>query len=168
MLETPAQLFLGAPVVLVACGQWHTVALTMCGEVWSWGKGDDGRLGHGDTRSRGIPTRVRGDKAFSRSRIEMVAAGGGHTIAVADGGEMFTWGAGSFGRLGHKDEQGRLEPTQLVGEFRGSGLAMVAAGPSFTVAGSTLPPMHASHTGISCRAPSRYTEHKAVGTEHDC
>lgn len=32
----------------IACGSGHTVALTTEGEVYSWGRGDDGRLGHGD------------------------------------------------------------------------------------------------------------------------
>ena len=40
----------GRRVVQVACGHQHSVALTLRGEVWSWGRGDHGRLGHGDSR----------------------------------------------------------------------------------------------------------------------
>ena len=33
----------------VACGQFHTLAVDEDRVVWSWGRGDSGALGHGDT-----------------------------------------------------------------------------------------------------------------------
>lgn len=38
----------GVGVRQIACGSGHTVVLTVDGEVYTWGRGDDGRLGHGD------------------------------------------------------------------------------------------------------------------------
>lgn len=38
----------GVGVRQIACGSGHTVVLTIDGEVYTWGRGDDGRLGHGD------------------------------------------------------------------------------------------------------------------------
>ena len=35
-------------VVDVACGVYHTLALTADANVYSWGWGNDGRLGHGE------------------------------------------------------------------------------------------------------------------------
>jgi Regulator of chromosome condensation (RCC1) repeat len=32
----------------IACGSGHTVVLSNAGEIYSVGRGDDGRLGHGD------------------------------------------------------------------------------------------------------------------------
>lgn len=32
----------------IACGSGHTVVLSVTGEIYSVGRGDDGRLGHGD------------------------------------------------------------------------------------------------------------------------
>lgn len=34
-------------VALLACGWRHTVAVTEAGEVYSWGRGVNGQLGHG-------------------------------------------------------------------------------------------------------------------------
>ena len=32
----------------VACGESHTLALSTSGELYSWGSGQQGQLGHGD------------------------------------------------------------------------------------------------------------------------
>merc|ERR1712005_72184 len=34
------------PVVAIAAGQYHSVALSALGEVYTWGCADDGKLGH--------------------------------------------------------------------------------------------------------------------------
>ena len=40
----------------VACGEAHTLALSVDGKtVWSFGNGDLGRLGHGDTGRQILP-----------------------------------------------------------------------------------------------------------------
>ena len=38
----------GIIITQVACGDFHTGAITDTGKLYTWGKGDDGRLGHGD------------------------------------------------------------------------------------------------------------------------
>ncbi len=38
----------GQAVKLLACGWRHTVAVTQAGTVYSWGRGVNGQLGHGD------------------------------------------------------------------------------------------------------------------------
>lgn len=42
-------------VVQVACGSGHTVALTDEGCVYTWGRGDDGRLGRSKPTTRTLP-----------------------------------------------------------------------------------------------------------------
>jgi alpha-tubulin suppressor-like RCC1 family protein len=37
-----------AAVVKVLCGALHTVAVTRAGQVFTWGSGDSGALGHGE------------------------------------------------------------------------------------------------------------------------
>lgn len=43
----------------VSCGGWHTVVVTKSGACYSFGRGEYGRLGLGDTRSRYRPHQVR-------------------------------------------------------------------------------------------------------------
>ncbi len=50
------------------------------GGVWSWGWGEDGRLGHGDTRERLTPTRIH---YFDDKDIISVHSGGGHSLALS-------------------------------------------------------------------------------------
>ena len=50
--------FGGRPVCSVACGKDHTVAVTLCGAVFTWGQGLYGQLGHGVTRDEASPREV--------------------------------------------------------------------------------------------------------------
>jgi len=75
-------------IVSIAAGTWHCLALSREGEVYSWGDGDDGSLGHADSGERAVPSRVE-----SLSRIESIAAGDNRTSAAVDAaGRLFTWG----------------------------------------------------------------------------
>jgi alpha-tubulin suppressor-like RCC1 family protein len=53
--------FGGSGVLLAACGDKHTLAVTNDGTLWSWGRGERGELGHNDRAMRIIPTRVDAD-----------------------------------------------------------------------------------------------------------
>lgn len=39
----------GKDIVDIACGGAHSAAITAAGELYTWGKGRYGRLGHGDS-----------------------------------------------------------------------------------------------------------------------
>jgi alpha-tubulin suppressor-like RCC1 family protein len=61
-------------------------------------------------------------------KILFVAAGGLHTVALAEGGVLWVWGLGNYGQLvlGNRDE--RLLPTRLgAGEVFGGSLVRMAA-----------------------------------------
>ena len=53
------ELFGGAAVLQAACGHEHTVIVTCCGNVFTWGQGGLGQLGHGDMQSRVNPARLQ-------------------------------------------------------------------------------------------------------------
>ena len=59
LLEHPAgiQLFL-KKVKDFSCGEEHAAYVNDKGEVFTWGYGRDGQLGHGDTTSQTIPKKV--------------------------------------------------------------------------------------------------------------
>ena len=70
--------FWGTRVLSASCGRHHTLAVTVTGTLWSWGKGGYGRLGLNDTCDRWVPRLV--DKLnFGNAKIVSVAAGNCHS-----------------------------------------------------------------------------------------
>tara|TARA_Y100000389_G_scaffold127639_1_gene124947 strand:+ start:898 stop:2085 length:1188 start_codon:yes stop_codon:yes gene_type:complete len=134
--------FDGEAVLMVACGGEHTVAVTEGGGVYTFGRGSDGQLGHGDKEDQLKPMRVPveafrpNESAQEHSnRIVMVAAGSWHTVALSEAGHVFTWGCGSKGQLGHNNDMDELVPRQIgSGAFMGEKVVFVAAGRDHTVA----------------------------------
>jgi len=57
----------------VACGKEHCLLLTEHGQVWSWGGGSRGQLGHGCLGNEERPRLV---SALDGMRIRKIAAGG--------------------------------------------------------------------------------------------
>ncbi len=78
----------------VSAGNFHTCALSVAGEVYCWGDGGDGELGHGVEETRATPVRVEGLPEASA-----IAAGGpGRTCAALTEGGVRCWGDGELGR----------------------------------------------------------------------
>ncbi|CAG9461567.1 unnamed protein product [Pedinophyceae sp. YPF-701] len=98
-------------VAQVACGDSHSVALDVGGQVWSWGRGKYGQLGLGDTRGRSTPERVAA--LVGSVQVAGVACGPDHTMAVSRNGELLTWGRGTWGQLGHGSAESQLLPKQV-------------------------------------------------------
>ena len=109
----------------------HTLALTENGQIYSWGDGDYGKLGHGNTSTQKLPKRVMGPLADKV--VVQISAGYRHSAAVTDDGFLYTWGEGDFGRLGHGDSQSRFIPT-LVKELSDGDVGQVSCGASHTLA----------------------------------
>ena len=136
----------GGPVFMAVCGDSHSFALTDAGELWAWGKGDNGRLGLGadgrDARQRAVcgdrlrPEQVHG---FAGEQVAMMAAGTHHSAAVTRQGHLYAWGAGEGGRLGlgehdEIEEEGTTTPTRVGRDIFRSRVAMVACGGRHTCA----------------------------------
>ena len=118
-------------VVQVTAGWQHTACLTEDGLLYVCGQGNSGRLGVGDTEGRVVPTLVRGE--LQGRKVLQVAAGGGHTMCVTEGGAVFAFGYNDIGQLGAGDRENRLVPTLLRGELENKSVVQVAAGWSHTV-----------------------------------
>lgn len=98
-----------APVRLVAAGAHHIAIVTEAGDLFMCGNGDDGQLGLGDKENQTTPTRVA-RKYFENQAVLMAACGQKHTIVATEGGDVYTFGCGLHGRLGHGDNQQQLMP----------------------------------------------------------
>ncbi|GAV70170.1 RCC1 domain-containing protein/FYVE domain-containing protein/BRX domain-containing protein/BRX_N domain-containing protein [Cephalotus follicularis] len=110
-------------VDFVACGEFHTCAVTMAGEIYTWGDGthNAGLLGHGTDVSHWIPKRISGP--LEGLQVASVTCGPWHTALVSSTGQLFTFGDGTFGVLGH----GNLENVSYPREVESlSGLRTIA------------------------------------------
>lgn len=75
-------------------------SLTVETEVFSWGSGTNYQLGTGNAHMQKLPCKV---DALHDSFIKLVAASKFHSVAIGGNGELYTWGFGRGGRLGHPD-----------------------------------------------------------------
>ncbi|XP_060724838.1 alsin isoform X2 [Tachysurus vachellii] len=73
---------------------------TLQTEVWSWGEGQEGQLGHGDVLPRLQPLCI---KSLSGKEVVRVAAGALHSLALTAQSQVYSWGSNSFGQLGHME-----------------------------------------------------------------
>ncbi|XP_030877011.1 alsin [Leptonychotes weddellii] len=69
-------------------------------EVWTWGKGKEGQLGHGDVLPRLQPLCV---KCLDGKEVIYLEAGGYHSLALTAKSQVYSWGSNTFGQLGHYD-----------------------------------------------------------------
>ncbi|EOD08802.1 hypothetical protein EMIHUDRAFT_358730 [Emiliania huxleyi CCMP1516] len=124
LLPKKVEAFAGRRVVAVSAGVSHSLALTAGGAVWSWGDGDYGQLGHGDTQDQLLPKRI---EALAGQRVIAVSAGYSHSLALTADGAVWSWGGGDYGKLGHGDQQSQLLPKK-VEAFTGQRVITVSAG----------------------------------------
>ncbi|XP_037617894.1 alsin isoform X2 [Sebastes umbrosus] len=73
---------------------------TLQTELWSWGHGEQGQLGHGDSLARLQPLCI---KSLNNKEVVRVAAGAHHSLALTAQSQVFSWGSNSSGQLGHKE-----------------------------------------------------------------
>ena len=123
-LPRKIEIFTGERVVAVSAGRAHSLALAADGSVWSWGRGYSGPLGHGDDEDQQLPKKI---ETFTGQRVVAVSAGGNHSLAATADGPVWSWGHGTFGKLGHGDEQHQLLPKKTEG-LAGQRVVDVSAG----------------------------------------
>ncbi|XP_004291740.1 PREDICTED: uncharacterized protein LOC101306203 [Fragaria vesca subsp. vesca] len=97
----------------VACGEYHTSAVTLSGDLYTWGDGtyNFGLLGHGNEVSHWVPKRVNGP--LEGIHVSSISCGPWHTAVVTSAGQLFTFGDGTFGVLGHGDMKSNSIPREV-------------------------------------------------------
>ena len=77
------------------------MVLTVEGGVWQWGQ----PWPPGDIQQMWTPTRVQG-----LDKVQAVAVGAFHNLALLVGGQVAAWGNNEYGQLGVGDTQPRALP----------------------------------------------------------
>ena len=106
----------------IAFGDSHTAICTADGKVYCFGNGDNGQLGHGDMEDVLTPKQV---VALEDTLISQVACGLHFTMALTSDGQLYTWGNGEDGCLGHGSEASYMSPV-LVERFDGKRVVQIS------------------------------------------
>ena len=155
------QVSAGGGLVRVA----HSLLLTDLGRVLSFGTGQYGQLGHGWQSGRTLPdeTRPRFIEALSRVRVTCVSAGELHSACITEDGDLYTWGDGFCGQLGHGDKRPQLLPKQVIkGEMEDECCLVVSCGNRHTLVNTEDGEVFSfglGHFGVLGRAFTPYQNH---------
>ncbi|CAN7022995.1 hypothetical protein BRARA_F01968 [Brassica rapa] len=204
-----AEALSGCRTIKIACGVWHSAAVVSVfgeaassGKLFTWGDGEDGKLGHGDKESRLVPSCVAELNATSfqqvacgqsvtvalsasgqvyamgvldpghenvvrapsciegglgKSCVQEVACGFHHIAVLNSKAEVYTWGRGSNGQLGHGDTENRRLPT-LVRALKGKQVRKVVCGSNYTATICLHKPITGTDSSrcSGCRHPFNY------------
>ncbi|XP_019096712.1 PREDICTED: uncharacterized protein LOC104766239 [Camelina sativa] len=112
----------------IACGHTFTVALTTSGHVFTMGGTAHGQLGNSISDGK-LPCLVQ-DRLVGEF-VEEIACGDHHVAVLTSRSEVFTWGKGANGRLGHGDTEDKRTPT-LVEALRDRHVKSLSCGSNFT------------------------------------
>ncbi len=89
------------PIVKIAAGKDHALALDGTGHVWTWGSNASGQLGTGNKVNRTAPCNPTISPCLpSLGSITAVAGGARHTLALLADGTIRAWGGNASGELG--------------------------------------------------------------------
>jgi len=88
----------------VAAGKEHCMLLTEHGQVYSWGGGTRGQLGHGSLASEDSPRLVM---ALDGMRVVKIAAGGWHSAAISEFHDLYMFGWNESGQLAQQTNLAR-------------------------------------------------------------
>jgi alpha-tubulin suppressor-like RCC1 family protein len=80
----------GKTVVDVQAGEQFSMALTDLGDVFTWGRGKEGQLGHGGKENGDTPRKV---DALAHDVVVQIAAGWQHCIVRTASHRVYTWGS---------------------------------------------------------------------------
>ena len=116
----------------ISTGDTHTMAIDGKGNLWTWGNNDKGQLGYATTDAtssnpqRVIITKeitteyydessnlVQEQEIVERKFIQ-VSAGGSHSMAIDEDGNLWVWGDNTYGQIGNGSTTSSTTPVQIT------------------------------------------------------
>ena len=99
----------------IACGRYHTMAVTTDGAVYCWGKNTEGQLGLLGGGNIEEPVKL---VIMEGIFCKMVACGENHSLILSMAGEVYSCGQDENGKLGHTLMMPGEKLTDLKCEFQ--------------------------------------------------
>uniref|UniRef100_A0A671NXL7 X-linked retinitis pigmentosa GTPase regulator n=1 Tax=Sinocyclocheilus anshuiensis TaxID=1608454 RepID=A0A671NXL7_9TELE len=125
----PREVSVGKRVSWVSCGYYHSAFVTVDGALYTFGEKDSGKLGLSTEKlaSHKLPQQVTGVS----DKVVQVSCGGGHTVALTEH-EVYSFGLGQFGQLGHGTFIFESRLPRVVEHFRRGRVKHVECGENHT------------------------------------
>lgn len=127
-----------ANVVAISAGYLHGFALTASGQAYGWGRNSSSNLAQGasgsDVYTKAVLVKAP-DGTAAWTGLRMIVAGGNHSLAIDQAGQVYSWGYSQNGELGDGPNHPRVNESPLpaavlsdagVGPL--SGVVAIAAG----------------------------------------
>jgi len=123
--STAINLGTGRTAVAVSAGTGHTCAILDNGDLKCWGNNGFGTLGDGTNTLRYAPSATAVDLGTGRTAVA-VSAGGLHTCAILDNGDLKCWGKDDYGQLGDGGSNSNTNAPSSTAINLGTGRTAVA------------------------------------------
>ena len=108
-------------ILKLDAGKMHSGLLTTSGELFIWGEGTYGRIGHGKTTNEFLPVNITTSSSLfsglQNDRIIDFSLGAEHSGAITQSGRVFMWGAGADFRLGNASTSNTSTPIEITNQF---------------------------------------------------
>ena len=108
-------------IAAVSAGAFHSMALGTDGSVWAWGNNTDLQIGLvPDQHIYDLNETLVGRRCLEPVKIIddgiiAIAAGGHHSLALHESGQVYAWGANDRGQLGNGTTQSHGNPSLVAG-----------------------------------------------------
>ena len=141
-------------IIKVACGGYHTLALTQENELFGFGSNVSGECGIQEAKNLNRPMKIRVmgtrqpfdslSKILAEEEgeqhqvprdviIKTMTAGGKHSMVLSSDGGLYTFGYGQQGQLGHRSAKNIFKP-KFVQDFLGKKIKLITAGQNHSLA----------------------------------
>jgi alpha-tubulin suppressor-like RCC1 family protein len=113
----------------ISSGSFYTAAIKTDGTLWTWGQGSFGKLGNAATTNVSTPVTT----FAGGTNWKQVSGGRDYAAAIKTDGTLWTWGQGSYGKLGNVVTTGNIS-TPVTTFAGGTDWKQVASGTFHTAA----------------------------------
>ncbi|XP_063354868.1 X-linked retinitis pigmentosa GTPase regulator [Pelmatolapia mariae] len=125
----PREVHVGEAVIWVSCGYKHSAFVTVYGRLYTFGESANGRLGLQEEQlaNHRVPQQVQG----VLGHVTRVCCGGEHTVVLTEK-NVYTFGRGQYGQLGHGTFLFEVHLPKALQHFCNSKVRHIACGENHT------------------------------------
>ena len=133
LIPTPlaiSELLPDTPILALAAGHRHSLALAADGNIYAWGRDSSGQLGQEGRANSALPLQVDRSGVLAGRSVVALAAGYEHSLALCSDGRIAAWGWNGSGQLGVSGYVDSYVPVLVenTGALKGKTVVKIAAG----------------------------------------